>query len=406
MLGAIIGDIVGSRFEFNNHKSIVFDLFNTECDFTDDTICTIAVGDWMIKNETEEVDFALHLQGWCRQFPDPMGGYGNRFKDWIREEHPKPYGSYGNGSAMRIAAIGWGYETLDQTCLIARQVASVSHNHPEGIKGAEAVATAIFMARKGFSKTEIRKKIRLLYEYDLNRTCSEIRPVYRYNETCQLTVPEAIIAFLDSSDFEDAIRLAVSLGGDSDTLTCITGAIAEAFYGLPFEIEEKAESYLPEKIRNVVAIFRERFAFALDDAKYFSQIRITPVQTWHELFELIALLEKADKKSFAKWRGLEEQKDGSVSFPYPIYCDLVRLWEHLFNESGLLIPYDWSRWLKNKGIHIGSEVDYTQFSAAEICKVFTAVIRSERFTDGAIGSFFESGDVLKCLRVLRDRIIK
>ncbi|MEI7525659.1 MAG: ADP-ribosylglycohydrolase family protein [Mariniphaga sp.] len=260
MLGAITGDIVGSRFEFNNHKSIEFELFHRDCSYTDDSICSAAVADWLIQKEGKQIGFGSMLQKWCLKFPDPMGGYGNRFYSWIGEKNPKPYNSYGNGSAMRIAPVGWAYETVEETTLIAAKIASVSHNHPEGIKGAQAVATAIFMARKGHSKGEIREKIEHEYRYDLSRTCEEIRPVYKYNETCQQTVPEAIIAFLDSTGFEDAIRLAVSLGGDSDTLTCITGGIAEAFYGIPYEIEEKAESFLPEEIRNVVAGFKEKYA--------------------------------------------------------------------------------------------------------------------------------------------------
>ncbi len=279
MLGAIIGDIVGSRFEFNNHKSIEFELFHRDCSYTDDSICTVAVADWLIQKGEKQIGFATMLQQWCLKFPNPMGGYGNRFVHWIGEKDPKPNDSFGNGSAMRIAPVGWAYETLVETCSVAAEIASVSHNHPEGIKGAQAVATAVFMARKGHSKVEIREKIELEYNYDLNRTCEAIRPDYRYNETCQQTVPEAIIAFLDSTGFENSIRLAVSLGGDSDTLTCITGGISEAFYGLPYEIEEKGESYLPQEIRMVVAGFYDKYLFAFDHARCFSQIRINSDKT-------------------------------------------------------------------------------------------------------------------------------
>ena len=406
MLGAITGDIVGSRFEFNNHKKIEFELFHRDCNFTDDTICTVAVAEWLMQKGSKKLPFARILQQWCRQFPYPMGGYGNRFVSWIAEKNPKPYDSFGNGSAMRIAPVGWACETLEETQLVAAEIASVSHNHPEGIKGAQSTATAIFMARNGHSKTEIRKKIELEYNYDLNRTCEEIRPVYRYNEACQQTVPEAIIAFLDSTGFEEAIRLAVSLGGDTDTLTCITGGIAEAYYGLPFDIEEKAVSYLPEKIKKVVAAFKEKYAFALDDVKYFSQIRNTPDQTWQNLFELIPEIEMTEKGGFTCWVKPDKQADGSFSFPYPIYSELVLPWIDLYQASGLMISYDWNSWLTFKGGRNKSEVDYSKYTAAEICKVFTVVVRSERFSDGAIGSFFESGDMLKCLKVLRDLIVK
>ena len=404
MLGAIIGDIVGSRFEVSNHKNINFELFHSNCNFTDDTICTVAVADWLIKEEGKQNDFANHLQKWCLQFSNPMGGYGTRFASWIREKHPKPYGSYGNGSAMRIAPVGWSCESLDETCSVAGEIAAVSHNHPEGIKGAQATASAIFLARKGFSKIEIRLQISQLFGYNLNRTCEEIRPVYEYNETCQGTVPEAIVAFLDSTDFENAIRLAVSLGGDSDTLTCITGAIAEAFYGIPYELENEALSYLPENIMKVITLFKNKYEQQIDDVKYFSQIRVTPHQIWEKMFELIPLLEKSETANYTHWGGGDEQPDGTIAFPYPIYNDLVRQWEHIFEESKLMIPFAWSRWIEPKKIHDWSEVDYERFSAVEICKIFTALIRAERFSDGSIRRFFREGNMLKCLKVLSERI--
>ncbi len=218
MLGAIIGDIVGSRFEFDNHKSTEFELFHRDCAYTDDTVCTIAVAAWINGNESGSPRFAEHLQQWCREFPHPKGGYGLKFADWIMQPNPSAYGSYGNGSAMRIAPVGWVYGTLEKTIQAAKEISEVTHNHPEGIRGAQAVATAIYLARTGCSKQEIKQQITERFGYNLDRNCGQIRPVYTFDETCQGTVPEAIIAFLEGKDFEDCIRLAVSLGGDTDTL--------------------------------------------------------------------------------------------------------------------------------------------------------------------------------------------
>ena len=187
----------------------------------------------------------------------PHAGYGGMFRRWLRAEHPQPYGSFGNGSAMRVAAAGWLFDTLDKTLEMAKVTAEVTHNHPEGIKGAQATAAAIFLARTGHSKQEIRQYVEQTFGYDLSRTCDEIRPSYCHVETCQQTVPEAIIAFLESTGFEDALRNAVSLGGDSDTLACITGGIAEAFYGMPPELQQETLKRLPEEMQAAYELFRQ-----------------------------------------------------------------------------------------------------------------------------------------------------
>lgn len=187
----------------------------------------------------------------------PNAGYGGMFGQWLYAEHPQPYGSFGNGSAMRVAATGWLFDTLDKTLEIAKVTAEVTHNHPEGVKGAQATAAAIFLARTGHSKPEIRQYVEQTFGYDLSRTCDEIRPYYCHVETCQQTVPEAIVAFLESTGFEDALRNAVSLGGDSDTLACITGGIAEAFYGMPSELQQETLKRLPEEMRAAYELFRQ-----------------------------------------------------------------------------------------------------------------------------------------------------
>ena len=238
MYGAILGDIIGSPFEFDRgDKTKEFDLFSKGCGFTDDSVMTIAIGEALLAVGTEatgkeiEAAVAANMQDWGRRYPH--AGYGGRFRYWLSERNPKPYGSYGNGSAMRVSAAGWLYNSIEKTREVARATANVTHNHPEGIKGAEATASAIYMARNGFSKEEIKEYIESEFHYDLSRTLDNIRPYYHHVESCQETVPEAIIAFLESKDFEDAVRNAVSLGGDTDTLGAITGSIAEAFYGIP-----------------------------------------------------------------------------------------------------------------------------------------------------------------------------
>lgn len=248
MTGAIAGDIIGSVYEFDNIKTTDFPLFIGESDYTDDTIMSIAVADWLLNGG----DLAKVMQHYGRKYPCPMGGYGGRFSGWLRAGDPQPYNSWGNGSAMRVSAVGWLFDSLEKTLEVAEETAAVTHNHPEGIKGAQATAAAIYLARTGKSKPEIRQYIESTFSYNLNRTCDEIRPNYNFDESCQGTVPEAIIAFLDSTDFENAIRLAVSLGGDSDTLACITGGIAEAFYGVPEDIQKEVEKRLPEEFNEIV----------------------------------------------------------------------------------------------------------------------------------------------------------
>lgn len=252
MLGAIVGDIVGSIYEFDNHRSKDFSLFGNGCDYTDDTVLTVAVAECIMNNG----NYAEYIKDYARKFP--ARGYGGMFAQWIRSDDMEAYNSWGNGSAMRVSAVGFAFDDLKSVVAESKRSAEVTHNHPEGIKGAQATAVAILMARKGQSKEQIKAAIAKSFGYDLDRTIDEIRPIYIFNESCQETVPEAIIAFLESTDFEDAIRNAVSLGGDTDTLTCITGGIAEAFYGgVPKDIAYKAMTYLPPLMQDVVKEFRE-----------------------------------------------------------------------------------------------------------------------------------------------------
>ena len=262
MYGAILGDMIGAPYEFDRGgKTKDFPLFSAESHFTDDTVMTIAVAEALLDNYRAGDDpmrqaITQSMRKWGRKYPG--AGYGRRFIGWLRAKDPEPYGSYGNGSAMRVSAAGWLYETVSETRRIASMTAEVTHNHPEGIKGAEATASAIFLARKGVSKEDIRDYIVREFGYDLSRTCDEIRPTYHHVESCQQTVPEAITAFLEGADFEDVIRTAVSLGGDCDTLTCIAGSIAEAFYGVPEELKQACRERLPEDMLVVLDRFNDR----------------------------------------------------------------------------------------------------------------------------------------------------
>lgn len=256
MLGSIIGDISGSRYEFSENKNQGVPLFPQGSDFTDDTIMLVATAHAVLHG----VSFTTAYRTYGARYPSPLGNYGARFSGWLESLDPEPYGSWGNGSAMRVGPIGWAFDTLAETVQWASDSAAVTHNHPEGVKGAAATASAIWLARSGSTKDEIRRHITESFGYDLRRTCDTIRPTYRFNESSQGTVPEAIIAFLDSQDFEEAIRLAISLGGDADTLACITGGIAQAYYKkIPDYMVQKARGLLDASLLEVVDEFTMRF---------------------------------------------------------------------------------------------------------------------------------------------------
>ena len=255
--GAILGDIIGSPYEFDmGDKTKDFPLFREDSQFTDDTVMTLAVAEAFLDMDFAEDDDVTRdrlvycLRNWADRYPD--AGYGARFLTWLHQVIPTPYNSWGNGSAMRVAPVGWLFDDLEMTRAMARLSAAVTHNHPEGIKGADATASILFLARTGSTKEQIRQFVTREFGYDLSRSCDEIRPGYRHVESCQETVPEAITAFLEGSSFEDVIRTAVSLGGDCDTLTCIAGAMAGAFYGVPEELIFACRSRIPGDMRLVL----------------------------------------------------------------------------------------------------------------------------------------------------------
>lgn len=272
LYGALLGDFIGVPYEFDMNRPATkdFPLFRDECGFSDDTVTTIAIAEAVLKSgkvlKTEIANmkytdgrafkYAVQnsLLSWCRKY---KAGYGTKFRQWIKEKTPEPYNSYGNGAAMRVSAVGWYYNTLYETREAARVTARVTHNHFEGMKGAMSTASAIFLARTGATKEEIKKYIEREFDYDLSRTIEEMRPTYHHVESCQESVPQSIIAFLESDSYESAIRNCIWLGGDVDTLGAICGAIAEAFYGIPENLIAECRKYLPKSMLAIVDDFNK-----------------------------------------------------------------------------------------------------------------------------------------------------
>lgn len=254
MFGAIAGDIIGSIYEAGPIKHKSFQLFHPACTYTDDSVLTVAVANAILENRPYR-DEVLRLG---RRFP--YAGYGGSFRQWLRAEDPAPYGSWGNGAAMRVSPISFAFDTVEEVLDHAKESATITHDHPEGVKGAQAAALVGFLARTGASRENIRQEISERFDYDLNRTVDTIRPAYSFDVSCQRTVPEAIVSFLDSESYEDAVRNAVSLGGDSDTLACIAGGIAEAFYGgVPENVFECAKTILDDELLDIAESFCVRY---------------------------------------------------------------------------------------------------------------------------------------------------
>lgn len=260
MIGAIAGDIIGSVYEFDNIRTKDFPLFGRGCSFTDDSVMTLALCEAILKSGPDRKDLSSNavscMQDIGRRYPSC--GFGGMFRRWIFSDDPTPYGSYGNGAAMRVSGAAYAADTLDEVLDIAAKITEVTHNHPEGIKGAQATAAAVFLARTGASMQAIREHIEENY-YHSGFTLKQIRNSYRFNETCQETVPQALEAFFESKDYEDAIRNGVSIGGDSDTIGAITGAVAEAYYGVPDSIRSMAESYLDSTLLDILRRFEEKY---------------------------------------------------------------------------------------------------------------------------------------------------
>lgn len=260
MLGALAGDIVGSVYEFYNTKSTDFDMFCDASRFTDDSVMTLAVAKWLVEDSSHTINYLIYCMqelGKCH----PNAGYGGHFCCWLAKENPQPYNSWGNGAGMRVSPVGLYAKTIDEALALAALSASVSHNHPEGIKGAQAIATSMFLCRYGKTKSEIKEYVEKTFGYNLSRTIAEIRPRYGFDVSCQGSVPEAIIAFLEGNSFEEVLRLAISLGGDSDTIGAMACAIAACMYPIPDDIAKRCDSILTDDLRDV----KDRFCKLIDE---------------------------------------------------------------------------------------------------------------------------------------------
>jgi ADP-ribosyl-[dinitrogen reductase] hydrolase len=413
LLGAIIGDVVGSRFEFNNHRSKDFELFTEDCQVTDDSIMTLAVAKGIMEAEKlikptfgryafnseyyslVESMTIKYMQEIGRRYPNC--GYGGMFSHWVFSDDPEPYNSFGNGAAMRISPVGFAARTESEACTLSEAVTGVTHNHSEGIKGAEATAVAIYMANRGFTKEEIRHKIERDY-YELDFRIDDIRDTYQFNETCQDTVPQAIQAFLESTSFEDAIRTAISLGGDSDTLAAITGSIAEAYYGVPKDIRDKALNYLNRDLR---AIYDEWYEFIGNEGE---------ISKFKSLTKYIGKISEAE--SYGDWL-MDRENDGTPEHPFhmPIvhFSEIVNSFVadfYLFSENHP--EYQLTEYiliLERNGLNRGGEsmqkVDVDALDEQCILALMMEAIRADRFCEGALLSFFNDGSTLKCLKRLK-----
>lgn len=414
MIGAIIGDIVGSRFEFNNHRSKDFELFTDDCKVTDDTIMTLAVAKTIMEVEKIKVPsicsyeydseyYSLiermvekYMQDIGRRYPNC--GYGGRFYQWVFSNDPKPYNSFGNGAAMRISPAGFAARTESEAIKLSESITGVTHNHEEGIKGAEATAVAIFMAKRGFTKREIKDKIYSSY-YPINFRIDDIRETYQFNETCQETVPQAIEAFLESTSFEDAIRIAISVGGDSDTLAAITGAIAEAYYGVPGDIKNKALTYLDENLRK---IYDEWIVFEQSESQSYNFKVLTKY-----------MRKISDADFIGEWF-VDRENDGSIEhpiqMPFVVFHEIIDYFVEEFYQFNDSHPeYQLTRYadiLERNGLKWdhdemrNAQVD--TLDAQCILALIMGAIRAERFCDGALLGFFEGGYILKWLKRLYD----
>jgi len=342
MLGAIIGDIVGSVYEWSNIKTKDFPLFSKDGFFTDDSVMTIAVADALLNGGTAD-NFIDSMKRIGRPYPN--SGYGGNFNNWIFSDDRKPYNSWGNGSAMRVSPCAWFANSLEEAETLAEMSAAVTHNHPEGIKGAQATAAAIYLARVDNEKSEIKNYIESTYGYDLSRSLDAIRPVYLFNESCQETVPEAIIAFLESNGFEDAIRNAISLGGDSDTLTAITGSIAEAAYGVPSDIVTKTFHYMDDRLSAVI-------------------------NAWHDSGKPIGAVAKKDD-----WKTNEFSKSISISMNLQLSeTHLARIRHGLLPEQ---MEDKWFSYFENGSVHFHRSWTGAKIFEAKIQKSDDSYIISE-----------------------------
>ena len=392
MLGAIIGDVVGSRFEFNNIKTKEFKLFDKKCKVTDDSVMSVAVAQMCLNGYVPDnrAQIIRAFKNWGQRYP--YAGYGNRFFHWVLSNEAEPYNSCGNGSAMRISAIGFYANSVEEVEEYSRAVTEVTHSHPEGIKGAYVTAMCIYMARRGSSKGEIRAFAEQYYDMDFDY--EELRRTYKHDaEICQNTVPQAIFCFLISKGFEDCLRTTISIGGDCDTTAAISCAIAEAYYGIPNPIVKGVMPFIPEDMKEVICRFER-------------EIQRVPIGGYDGLLKFIKPLEEYPDR-LARWHDAEMRCDREgnnlLSLGYPIYApetieflDAMRpFMVHHYGEviESYGIPYE--------NIDI-DQLDLSAYDDKLILAMISAIIRSDRIIEGLIVSMIKNGALLKLLRRLRD----
>lgn len=392
MIGAIIGDIVGSRFEFNNIKTKKFYLFDKKCSVTDDSVMSVAVADMCLNgyvpNNKEMI--IQTFKKWGQKYP--YAGYGSRFYHWVLSDESMPYNSCGNGSAMRISAIGFFANTAEEVELYSKSVTEVTHNHPEGIKGAYVTAMCIYLARKGASKKEIKEFVEKYYDIDFDY--ETLRRTYKHEaEICQNTVPQAIYCFLISSGFEDCLRTTISIGGDCDTTAAISCAIAEAYYGIPSEIIEQVMEYIPDDMKEIIL-------------KFDCQMLESSISRYGRILKFIKPLEEYPDK-LARWQEGESKKDKDgkivLTLGFPIYeSDVVEFMEAVRS----FFVYDYVKVIESYGIKYENidihALDLAKYDDKLVLAMLTAIIRSDRVNEGLIMDMIKNGSILKLLLRLQD----
>lgn len=349
MLGAIIGDIIGSVYEFHNTKQKDFHLFTPKSRFTDDTVITLAVAEWLTEDRSHgKEELVRRMQTLGRQYP--TAGYGGKFMRWLYNPKPEPYYSYGNGSGMRVSPVAFYAHSLDETLHLAELSAEVTHNHPEGIKGAKAIASAIYLARTEATKEEIRSYVEENFLYDLHRSLDDLRPAYTYDMSCQKTVPPAILAFLEGHDFEEVIRLAVSLGGDSDTIAAMAGGIAQAFYGVPRKLATYCYALLTPPLRTILDNFEEmlgcresdpfcleRFVEAQETNGKYQQALVELEhghKTTHWIWYVFPQLKGLGHSAYAQYYGIADADEASAYLAHPLLDSRLREAAHAVLTHG------------------------------------------------------------------------
>ena len=392
MLGAIIGDVVGSRFEFNNIKTKKFDLFDKKCKVTDDSVMSVAVAEMCLNGYVPDNNPGIiqTFKKWGRLYP--YVGYGNRFFHWVISNEPEPYNSCGNGSAMRISAIGFYANSPEEVEAYSKAVTEVTHNHPEGIKGAYVVAMCIYMARKGAFKKEIKAFVEKYYDIDFDY--EHLRRTYKHEaEICQNTVPQAIFCFLISNGFEDCLRTTISIGGDCDTTAAISCAIAEAYYGIPTKIAEAVMEFIPEDMKEIICRFDR-------------EIQSSGVTRYGKALKFIKPLEEYPDR-LVRWHNVEMRKDKDenniLSFGYPIYesdvSDFLDAMQSFMVDNYVELIESYGIEYENIDIH---RLDLAQYDVKFVLAIITAIIRSDRINEGLIMSMIEDGSFLKLLLRLKD----